>query len=207
VFNIEGVPLSGALVAIPDNFTLAGPDSATCGTGQGDFFVFDGTPPYTAVSTFPSLLLVTPEVSNSQPGQFRFTATNPFFCMDPGTIIIRDANNRQVTVEVTTETGSGDPPPPPILPTPGALTLACGANGSVLLTGGAGTFTASSPDPRITVNVATRVLTITRVPVDPVGVAPSPTPGTPNPISFTVNVTDGTNIIGVGITAPSNCPP
>jgi hypothetical protein len=212
-FNITGVPLSGALVAIPEEFTLAGPNSATCGTGTGDFLVFDGTPPYTAVSTFPDVLLVNAldntnsNVSNTQPGQFRFSATNPFFCMDPGTIVVRDANNRQVIVEVTTEQGTGDPPPPPMSATPGSLTLPCGGAGSVILLGGGGTFTASSPDTRLTSTLATRVLTITRVAVDPVGTPVSPTPGVVNPRTFTVNVTDGTNLIGVGVTAPSNCPP
>ncbi|HET7133179.1 MAG TPA: hypothetical protein VFJ95_13065, partial [Gammaproteobacteria bacterium] len=214
ILNIEGVPLSGALTAIPSEFTLAGPDSATCGTGSGDFQVFDGTPPYTAVSAFPTLLLVealdhpNTNVSTSQPGHFRFTAVNPFNCMDPGTIIVRDANNRQVTVEVTTEQGTGDPPPAPIIATPGALTLNCGQSGSVILTGGGGTtFTASSPDSRVTVTASNRVLTITRVGADPAGFPVSPTPGTVNPMGFTVNVTDGTIVTQIGITAPSNCPP
>jgi hypothetical protein len=213
VINIQGVPLSGALTAIPDAFTLAGANSATCGTGAGDFLVFDGTPPYTAVSTFPQALLVEAidrpgtNVSQSQPGAFRFSATNPFFCMSPGTIIVRDANNRQVTVEVTTEEGSGDPPPPPIQATPGSLTLGCGAAGSVILTGGGGTFTAASSDGRILVTTSARTVTITRAGTDPASTPPSPTPGTPNPVNFTVNVTDGTQISGIGITAPSNCPP
>jgi hypothetical protein len=213
VLNIQGVPLSGALTAIPEEFTLAGPNSASCGTGAGDFLVFDGTPPYTAVSTFPQTLLVEAldrpgtNVSQTQPGQFRFTATNPFFCMDPGTIVVRDANNRQVTVEVTTEAGSGDPPPPPIQPTPGSLTLGCGAAGSVILVGGSGTFTAASADARILTTSSARTVTITRAPTDPAGTPVSPTPGTPNPISYVVNVTDGTQVIGIGVTAPSNCPP
>jgi hypothetical protein len=213
VLNIQGVPLAGALTAIPDEFTLAGANSATCGTGAGDFLVFDGTPPYTAVSTFPQTLQVEAidrpgtNVSQSQPGAFRFTASNPFFCMDPGTIIVRDANNRQVTVEVTTEAGSGDPPPPPIQPTPGSLTLGCGASGSVILTGGGGTFTAASSDGRILSTSSSRVVTITRAGTDPAGTPVSPTPGTANPISYVVNVTDGTQVIGIGVTAPSNCPP
>jgi hypothetical protein len=28
-----------------------------------------------------------------------------------------------------------------------------------------------------------------------------------NPRPYTVNVTDGTNLISIGVTAPSNCPP
>jgi hypothetical protein len=213
VINIQGVPLSGALTAIPEEFTLAGANSASCGTGAGDFLVFDGTPPYTAVSTFPQALLVEAidrpgtNVSQTQPGQFRFSATNPFFCMDPGTIVVRDANNRQVTVEVTTEEGSGDPPPPPIQPTPGSVTLGCGASGSVILVGGGGTFTAASSDSRILTTSSSRTVTITRAGADPVGTPVSPTPGTVNPISYVVNVTDGTQVIGIGVTAPSNCPP
>jgi hypothetical protein len=124
-----------------------------------------------------------------------------------GSIIVRDANNRQVTVTVKTEAGTGDPPPPPISATPGSLTLGCGQSGSVILTGGGGTFTASSPDSRITVTVSNRVLTITRVAVNPAGFPVSPTPGTPNPMNFTVNVTDGTNLMGVGIASFSHCPP
>ena len=207
IFSIAGVPLAGALTAIPDEFTLTGPNSASCGTGSGDFLIFDGTPPYTAESSFPQFLIVTPETSTTQPGRFRFAATNPNFCLDSATIIVRDANNRTVTVEVTTEVGTGDPPPPPITPTPGSLTLACGQSGSVMLTGGGGTFTASSPDSRVTQTLATRVLTITRVALDPAGVPPSPTPGVANPTVFNVNVTDGTNLISIGINAPSNCPP
>jgi hypothetical protein len=208
VIVINGVPQAGAMVAIPDEFTLAGVDTAHCGTGAGDFFVFDGIPPYRAVTTFPQALTVEPVVSNEQPGRFRFSAGNPFFCMDPGSIIITDANNQRVTVEVTTEPGEGDPPPLPMQFTPGSLTLACGASGSVIVTGGAGTsFTVAPTDARITATVASRVITLTRTASDPVGTPVSPTPGTPNPISFSVNVTDGTNVSSIGVTAPSNCPP
>jgi hypothetical protein len=213
LLNISGVPLSGALTAIPTEFTLVGPNSAQCGTGSGDFLVFDGTPPYTAVSSFPQHLFVESvdqpgtNVSRTQPGAFRFTATNPFFCLDEAGIVVRDANNRQVTVTVTTEAGTADPPPPPIQATPGSLTLACGAGGSVIITGGGGSFTASSPDSRITVTGSGRVLTITRVATDPAGTPVSPTPGVPNPVGFSVNLTDGTQIVAIGVTAPSNCPP
>ena len=91
--------VNGKEYPVPEEFTLGGANSAVCGTGSGDFQVFDGTPPYTAISTFPASLLVeaidrpNTNVSQSQPGHFRFSATNPFFCMDPGTIIVRDANN------------------------------------------------------------------------------------------------------------------
>lgn len=207
VINIAGVPVTGELAAIPDNFTLVGRDTQTCGTGTGDFIVLDGTPPYRATSSFPASLSVEPEVSTTQPGRFRFAATNPFVCMDPGTIIITDANNNRTTVEVTTEFGDEDPPPPPMAFTPGSITLGCGASGTVIISGGSGTFTAASPDARITVAITDRAVTLTRAATDPAGTPVSPTPGVPNPISYTVNVTDGTSVAGIGISAPSNCPP
>ena len=208
VVNIAGVPISGGtLTAIPDNFTFTGRDSATCGTGTGDFLVFDGLPPYTAVSSFPSSLLVEPAVSNENPGRFRFAATNPFSCMSPGTIVITDRNGARATVEVTTELGDTDPPPPTMVFTPGSITLGCGSSGTVIISGGSGEFAAASPDQRISVVVDERTVTITRVAVDPPGTPVSPTPGTPNPMAFGVNVTDGTQTSAIGVTAPSNCPP
>ena len=210
VFTIVGRPGAqpiGPLTVIPDEFTLGGRNTAECGTGTGDFMVFDGTPPYTASSSFPAQLSVDPEVSNSDPGRFRFSATNPFFCMDVGTITIRDLNGRTGTVEVTTVRGSDPPPPLPITPTPGSLTLSCGSAGSVILIGGGGTFTVATPNPRLTAVVSGRIVTITRVGTDPAGTPPSPTPGTPNIVSFNVNVTDGTQVMGIGVSAPSNCPP
>jgi hypothetical protein len=208
VVNLNGVPISGgSLTALPSEFTFIGRDNATCGTGTADFLVFDGIPPYTATSSFPSSLIVEPTVSNENPGRFRLAATNPFFCMDEGAIVITDAAGRRTTVTVTTELGTNDPPPPTMVFTPASLVLSCGTAGTVIISGGSGTFSGASPDPRISVTISGRTATITRGAVDPAGTPVSPTPGTPNPVAFAVNITDGTQTSAIGITAPSNCPP
>lgn len=209
LFIIQGVPLVGELEVIPDEITFTGPTTAQCGTGSADVLVFNGTPPYTAVSSFASIL-VTPERSDSQPGRFTITATNPFICISDGTVTIRDANNNRATVTVNTEAGSSDPPPPPISLTPQSVTLQCGSSGSVSIVGGdsGASFSASSSDSRIIATIAGRTLTATRPAADvPPTVPASPTPGTPNPIQFQVTVTDGNTIATLSVTAPSHCPP
>lgn len=209
VFIIQGTPLNGELEVIPDEITFTGATTERCGTGEADVLVFDGTPPYTAVSSF-STILVTPGVSNSQPGRFTITASNPFVCVTDATILIRDANNNRATVTVTTEVGSADPPPTPISITPQSVTLQCGSSGSVSIIGGdsAATFSASSSDQRITASVLDRTVTVTRPAVDVVPALPvSPTPGTPNPIQYQVQVTDGSTIATLDVRAPSHCPP
>jgi len=207
VFIIQGVPLTGELEVIPDEITFTGPTTAQCGTGSADVLVFDGTPPYTAVSSFGSIL-VTPSQSNSQPGRFTITASNPFICITDGAVVISDAHNNRATVTVTTEAGSADPPPPAISLTPQSVTLQCGSSGSVSIIGGDGTFSTSSADARITATIADRTLTVSRGAADVPPILPaSPTPGTENPIQFQVTVTDGNTVGTLSVRAPSHCPP
>jgi hypothetical protein len=205
VVNIAGVPIGGnTLTAIPEEFTFVGRDNTTCGSGTADFLVFDGLPPYTATSSLPSSLLVNPLVSNENPGRFRLAAAG---CMDPGTIVVTDRTGARVTIEVTSELGTGDPPPPPMVFTPSSIRLGCGTSGTVIISGGSGTFSGASPDPRVSVAISGRTATITRLAVDPAGTPVSPTPGVVNPASFAINITDGTQTSAIGVNAPSNCPP
>jgi len=220
VFTITGVPLTGTLTILPDQFTFTGRDSATCGTGTADFFVFDGTPPYSAVSSSPNLTVTgidangtatTPATSSSQPGHFRFSATNPFVCLADATIVVTSANNSRGTVTVTTEAGSAAPPPNPISAVPNTLPLDCGQSGSFTIVGGptsGGTFTISMPgivDNRVLASISGRNVTITRVPTD------SPVPPLAPRVdqNWTFTVTDSsnnTNTTTIGITGPTACP-
>jgi hypothetical protein len=220
VFTITGVPVTGALTILPNEFTFTGRDTATCGTGTADFLVFDGTPPYSAVSSTPDLTVtaldstgtaVSPAVSNSQPGRFRLSATNPFVCLADAAIVVTSANNSRATVTVTTEAGSADPPPNPISVVPGALALDCGQAGSFTIVGGSlsgGTFTISMPgivDSRVVASITDRTVTITRVATD------SPVPPLAPRVdqNFTFTVTDSsnnTNTTTIGIQAPTACP-
>lgn len=214
VLVISGTPIGGALEAIPDAFTFTGINTAQCGTGIADFLVFDGTPPYTAISTSQNVTVFRtgtlppfdpPITSNSQPGRFSIQATNPNVCLADVPVIITDRFNSRTTVTVTTQAGSAPPPPTPVTVTPGSLTLNCGASGSVSVLGGptgTATFNVSSPDPRVSATASGRTVTVTRAAADTPTVPPTP-PGT---IAYTVTVTDGATSTVIGISAPAVCP-
>src|SRR5262249_2643456 len=67
-FTIASAGAGSGLTVIPDTVDFIGVDSATCGTGDSEVFVFGGTPPYKAVATTVGIT-VTGE-SNAQPGEF-----------------------------------------------------------------------------------------------------------------------------------------
>jgi hypothetical protein len=213
-FILHGGSSTATLQAIPNTFTFTGPDSATCGTGSGQFFIFDGTPPYTAIASDPSIVLnfIDP---NHNPGRFSFQATNSQLCISNGAIIVTDSAGARTTVTVTTAPGSAPPvvPPTPLQVTPSTITLSCGQTGSVLATGGGTgssggggggggggssvTYSAASTSPNISVLVAGNTISLTRT--GPVG------PGTGS-TNYTVNVTDGTQVVPITVTAPTTCP-
>jgi len=211
-FIINGGSSTATLTALPNNFTFTGPDNATCGTGSGDFLVFDGVPPYSAVSSDANLVVTFVDV-NHNPGRFRVTASNPHVCITNGTVVITDANNARTTVTVSTALGTTAPPvpPTPLTVQPSSITLGCAQSGSVLAIGGnapagggaggggggAASFSASSSNPDITTTVSGGTVTITRA--GPAG------PGTGSTISQ-VFITDGSQLATVNVTAPTTCP-
>lgn len=200
VFTISGSTSTTTLTAIPATITFTGPNDATCGTGEADVFVFDGSPPYSAVSTNPNVV-VFPIDANNNPGIFRIRATNSNVCLE-STVIITDRNGARVTVRVTTEPGENPapaPPAPPVTTTPSSITLGCGQSGSVSITGGAPPYSASSATPGISAVVTGNTLTITRAAVGSTGATGTPT-------SATVNVTDGATVAPVSVTTPTTCP-
>jgi hypothetical protein len=211
---VNGTPIGGALEAIPDSFTFTGTNTANCGTGFGDFLVFDGTPPYTAISTSPNITVSRtgtlppfdpPITSNTQPGRFTIQVSNPNTCLKDVPVIITDRFNSRTIVTVTTEAGSLPPPPTPVSVTPGSLTLNCGQSGSVSVLGGptgTATFSVSSADPRVSATAGGRTVTVTRAAADTPTVPPTP-PGT---ISYVVTVTDGSTSTTIGVSAPAVCP-
>jgi hypothetical protein len=199
-FVIDGANANAVLTAIPESFTFTGPDTATCGTGTGDFSVFDGLPPYSATSSNANVV-VEPIDANRNPGRFRVRAINSSVCVTDATIIVTDSLGARVTVTVTTARGDTDPPappPPPLGVVPSEVSLSCGESGSVTVVGGAGTSrSASSADPRLTATVAGNTLTITRG--GPAG------PGTGS-VTSQVIVSDGTSVARVNVIHPVSCP-
>ena len=213
-FIINGGSSTATLTALPSAFTFTGPDTATCGTGSGDFLVFDGVPPYNAISSDSNLTVTYVDV-NHNPGRFRITASNPNVCITNGTVVVTDANNARTTLTVTTTKGSTPPtvPPTPLTVQPGQITLGCAQSGSVLAIGGGSssssgsggsgggssgvTYSASSSDPNITTTVTGGTITITRA--GPAGTGTGST-------TSQVFITDGSQIATVNVTAPTTCP-
>jgi hypothetical protein len=199
VFTITAGTITGSLTALPNDFTFTGPLTGICGTGSGDFIVFDGTPPYTATSSSPAIT-VTPTSTGANPARFTVTASNPLVCVDNATVVVTDAANRRATITVSTEEGSGALPPLIVSPTTVTLNDTCNYSTSVTAVGGAGGISASSSHPRVVAIVSGNTVTITRVGSDPIPLINYPTTGT-------VTVTDGTTVQSVTVNAiRASCP-
>jgi hypothetical protein len=201
VFTIAGNTTATALTAEPSAFTFTGVDSATCGTGSGTFEVFDGVPPYTAISSIPGQVTVTPNSSSSQPGVFTVNAVNAVSC-GATTIVVSDSLGSHTEVQVTTAQGSAAPPvvPTPLVVSPNAVTVDCGQSASASIAGGASTtYSASSPSPDIGVAVLASTVTVTRTGTLP---AIDATPKVTN-----VTITDGSTFATLKVTAPTTCSP
>jgi len=197
VFPITGAPQS-TLTVVPNTFTFTGALTTQCGTGSGDFVVFDGVPPYSAVSSDPNIR-VSPTTTNANPGVFTITAFNNSVCITGAQVIVTDSQGGRATVTVNTAAGSTAPPtPPPLIVNPTTITLACGTSGSVTAVGGNGTFIVNSTHPRVTAVASGNTITITRLDGDP--------PGSSFPTTGAVSVSDGTTISTVTLTVPASCP-
>jgi len=200
---LTGVATASELEILPDTFTFTGPTTAQCGTGSGQFLVFDGVPPYTATSTFAEVT-VSPSTSSSQPGLFTFNVSNPNVCLTDATIVVMDSRLVRGTVTITTEAGSADPPPPPLRAIPSALTLTCAAPSAGILVAGGGDPTAqvtpSTGDLKLQVSAPSpRSVTVTFVP---------PTVGAtdvPPTVTGVVSITDGAQVVNVTVRHPTDC--
>jgi len=201
IFTISGTVTPTSLTVIPSSMNLTAALKGVCGTGTGDFLVFDGTGKYTATSTDPNLG-VSPSFVDSGSGivgaKFTANASNPSICLAGATIVVVDSNGGRGTFTVTTKEGSGSPPPPGLQVSPNGVTVSCGQTASVTVVGGAGTYSASSTDPNLTVSGSGNTLSIKR---NGTLVLPGGNQTT------TVNVTDGTTIAQVSVTSPVNCTP
>ena len=163
---------------------------------SGDFFVTGGTPPYKAVSSDPHVTVVARDANT---GHFTVSvASSNTPCITGATIIVTDSGNSPpATVSVTTTTGTNPPAPPAMTVQPTTLTLACGSTGTITAVGGGGTYSATSTTPLITVLVSGHTISATLAPVYTAAQMPA---------GQSINVTDGTTIVSVGVTAPASCP-
>ena len=202
-FIITGVPIATDLTIIPNQFNFAGPLTTTCGTGSAQFLVFDGVPPYKAVSSF-GQVVVNPSESDEQPGKFSFNVSDPNICLDKATIIVTDSRLARGTVEITTKAGTGVPPPTPIRAIPTSITLHCATPGpvNVLIVGSTSTSNlgAASADGELTTTGNVGSVTVTWTPT-PAGGLTDVGPV----VTSTVNVTDGATSTTFSVRRPTDC--
>ena len=190
-FTITAGTISGNLTVLPNDITFTGPRQGVCGTGTADVLVFDGQPPYTAVSSSPNIL-VTPSSTGANPGRFTIQAANSAVCLDNISVVITDAANRRATVTVSTEEGSTAPPALSVSPSTVSLGDICGLSASVTAVGGNGSYSANSTHPRLGVSVIGNTVTITRLRPDPLPLIAYPNTGT-------VSITDGSTVSNVTV--------
>lgn len=143
-----------ALSALPSTVSLTGADSSKCGTGTVNVFVFGGTPPYTASTTFPSQIKIS-ETSVSRSGDpFTVTMIDPSFCLSPGNVVITDATGAFITVAVTTAVGT-TPAIQPLSVAPLSLCVPDGGSGVISITGGNTNKVINSANPVLATAVPT----------------------------------------------------
>jgi len=196
VFTITGTSNGGALTVIPSTITFTGNLTTDCGTGQSSFFVFDGSPPFTALSSSPAISVNS--TSSTNPGVFTVSVGLTAPPCPTGTIVVTDSGGARATVDVKSVAGSGTPPKPATFAVaPTAVTLGCNASGSVTAVGGSGSYSTTSSSTLVTAVVSGNTVTITRT--GPAG----PGAGT---MTSTVAVTDGSTIQTVTVTSPATCP-
>ena len=98
-----------ALSALPASISLSGATTASCGTGTVNVFAFGGTPPYSASTTFPNSIAISPPIVTRSGDAFSVQVFNPNFCLSPGNVVITDAAGNFVTIDVTTTAGTATP--------------------------------------------------------------------------------------------------
>lgn len=195
-FVITGAGGNGTLTAIPDSITFTGNLTTDCGAGQSSFLVFDGIPPYAALSSNPAVT-VSPASSSSNPGQFTVQMIGNTPPCQTGTVVVTDSTGARTTVTVTSQPGATTPPAPAKLAVaPDTITLACNQSGSVTVVGGSGVYSANSSVSTVTATVSGNTVTITR--------AGPNTPSGGN-VDSNVSITDGASVVTVKVTAPAVC--
>lgn len=194
IFQINAAVIgSPTLTTLPNTVSLTG-TNGRCGTGSSDFLVFGGSPPYTASSTNPQVI-VAPASSASNPGRFSITVVNNAPPCPTGVVVsVVDSVGARGSVTVTSVQGAAAPA---IQIAPTAFTLNCLQSGTAVVVGGSGTFSAFSSTSGVSASVSGNQLVITRTGTGPVNGLPF--------VQSTVNVTDGNSISTITVDSPTTC--
>jgi hypothetical protein len=197
VKNINGSNI--ALSVVPASINLGGATTAACGTGLVNVFVFGGKPPYTASTSFPNSILISPPVVTRTGDAFSVSIFNPNICLAPGNVVITDALGAFVTMDVTTTPGS-TPPVLPLTVAPGALCIPNLSSGVISISGGNANKVINSDNPGLAF----------AIPTSGTGDFTATISGTGTPAVggtlVTLTVNDGTSERTVLITRKTTCP-
>jgi hypothetical protein len=198
VFLILQQAPSGTITVLPGTaITFTGASAGACGFGSSDQYVFDGMPPYTI--TPPAGVSVTPLTLTENGSRFTISVGQgfPVTACPSGSVIIRDAQGRVASVDVSSVPGTSSIPIT-VAPTP-LPALTCTANTTqAAVVGGIGSLQVVSTHPRVQANISGNVLSVLR--------AASGDGATIYPTTATLVITDGASLANVTVTVPANCP-
>ena len=94
------------LSVVPSDVTVSGPVGFCPGAGQVmTVTIYGGTAPYRLDNAFPLLLSTDTASVGDRGGKFTVTSRGTG-CLDKGSIVVRDKNERNVIVTVTLEKGT-----------------------------------------------------------------------------------------------------
>ena len=203
ILNANGanVPLS----ILPSTLSLGGATTATCGTGLVNVFVFGGKPPYTADTSFPNSISVTPPIVTRSGDAFSVSVFNPNFCLAPGNVVFRDALGAFVTMDVTTTPGT-TAPVLPLTVAPSAICIPDGGSAVVNVSGGNASKVINSSNPALAVAVPTVGTGNFTPAINSLGAGDPDGPGPLISTLVTLTVNDGASSATISVTRKTTCP-
>jgi len=188
-----------ALSTIPSAITLSGATTAQCGTGVVNVFVFGGKPPYTANTTFPGSISITPPILQNSGDAFTVSMFNQNFCLGPGTVVITDSLGANTTVNVTTTPGT-TPPVLPLAVAPASVCVPDGGSAVISISGGNNNKVINSSAPALAAAVPTTGTGNFTTTINALGAG-----GAIGQL-VTLTVSDGANTSTINVTRKTTCP-
>lgn len=193
--NGSNIPLS----ILPKTVALSGATTAQCGTGLVNVFIFGGKPPYTADTSFPNSISITPPSVTRSGDAFSVQVFNPNICLGPGNVIFKDAAGAFVSMDITTTAGTVAP----VLPlsvAPSSICVPDGGSAVVSISGGNDAKVINSSNPSLAVAVPTVGTGSFTPAINSLGA------GGALGTLVTLTINDGANSATVNVTRKTTCP-
>ncbi len=197
ILNSNGTQV--ALSTVPSSINLAGATTAQCGTGQVNLFVRGGQPPYTASTTFPGAIGISPPIVQNSGDAFTISMFNQNFCLSPGTVVITDGRGSFVTVDITTTAGTAAPVLP-LTAAPNSICIPDSGTGVISISGGNNNKVINSSNPGLASAVPTTGTGNFTTTINALGA------GGGVGQAVTLTVSDGGSTATINVTRKTTCP-